>query len=109
VSWPQNFQLVASVAGGLLGVGLVAIAWWRAWRPSAPSLADATSAFLAGGAVPQGVRVCALAVSPDLPAALSDVALYVFLGGVSLIWVSIDVLVQVSRSQRTRRTTTQWS
>lgn len=64
----------------------------RAKRQQGLTFRNGVTVFLAGAAISAGVKVCVLALNPALFPSNGDDRTYVFLGGLSVIWVSLETI-----------------
>ena len=62
------------------------------------TLSEGVIAFLAGAGIVTGVRVCAIGLQLIAPTA-GD-APYLFLGGLAVVWVSVETIVRTLASVR---------
>jgi hypothetical protein len=58
-----------------------------------PDLADGVVLFISGAAIAASIKVCYIAFDPAIP--IGDERTYIVLGGVAVIWVSIQMLVKI--------------
>lgn len=83
--------LVASIALGLLGiVALFVVAVIK--KRQRPELSDGVIAFLAAAGISSGVKVCFLSLNPNVLQSIENERAYVFLGGLAVVWVSLDTI-----------------
>ncbi len=88
------FPLVGIGLGVLLILIYVAVTMRHAQR--ATELSDAVTLFLSSAGISAGAKVLYIAVSPALTA-IENERIYVFLGGLSVIWVSIQTIAKTLR------------
>jgi len=69
-------------------------------RQSVPQLSHAVIVFLCSCGIVAGAKVCYIVLRLDLPLALQAVAVYIFVGGVATIWVSLVTICAVFRGVR---------
>ena len=90
--------IVSSIFLGILGIILLFIAAIIGQR-AYPSLGEGMTVFLAGAAICPGLRVCFLSVyKPSSMLNTSD-NIYIFLGGLAIIWVSIETIKKELQSK----------
>jgi uncharacterized membrane protein (DUF441 family) len=80
-----------------LGLGIVSILALfvsaALGRRTAPNLAEGAVTFLSGAAICAGIKICLLAANgPNLGVEQSD-RIYVFLGGLAVVWVSFETIM----------------
>ena len=66
-------------------------------------LADCIILFLSAAGIMAGTKVCILALNSSLFSSMKDARLYVFIGGIAVIWASIQTLLkpfQINRKNR---------
>ena len=90
---------IASLFLGLLGMAVLFGAYLLGKRQK-PSLAEGLVAFLTSAAIPAGAKVCVLAFDTATIVNASDnERLYVFVGGLAVIWVSLDAVLGALREK----------
>lgn len=98
----DSFTL-AGLCLGLLGiVGLFIAA--TIGRKKNPNLAEGVVVFLSGSALCGGVKICALAVMSTTLGVDQGARVYIFLGGLAEVWISIDTIVTSIRDLAKRGT-----
>ena len=80
---------------GVVGILILFMVRSKAKRLT-PTLTEGGLVLLAGWAISRGVKVCVLtlSLSPGELGALQSERVYLFLGGIAVIWISVDVLSQ---------------
>ena len=85
----MDHYLIGGVVFGVIGIlALLCISLFKA--KSKPSLAEGVVVFLTSAGLVAGIKVCILALNPDVLTEVENERIYVFLGGLAVIWVSID-------------------
>jgi len=80
------------LASFILGcVAVITLLVFRVTKHKSLDLPDAIVAFLTAAGIGGGIKVCVLAFNPILVSLGSD-RLYVFIGGLAVIWVSVQAL-----------------
>ncbi|MEE8583801.1 MAG: hypothetical protein V3T83_03010 [Acidobacteriota bacterium] len=79
-----------SIVLGVVGIALLFVAAAFGWR-GVPALAEGVIAFLSGAMAWTGIRLCVLAMDPEMVKVWHSPE-YVFLSGVAVIWTAIDTL-----------------
>ena len=59
------------------------------------NLSEGVVAFLTGSAIPAGIKLCVLSIDSNVFQNATNERLYIFLGGLTVIWVSIDTIWKV--------------
>nr|VFJ47416.1 MAG: hypothetical protein BECKFW1821A_GA0114235_101622 [Candidatus Kentron sp. FW] len=87
----MDYYLIGGVICGILGI--VALLWISIYfARSKPSLAEGVVVFITAAGLSAGVKVCVLSLNPEVLTEVENERIYVFLGGLAVIWVSIDTL-----------------
>ncbi len=85
----MDHYLVGSIAFGVAGIA--ALVWISLYHARVkPCLTDAVVVFLTSAGLVAGIKVCVLALNPAVLTGVENERVYVFLGGLSVIWVSVD-------------------
>jgi len=84
-----DHYFIGGIACGVAGIA--ALVWISLYHARArPSLAEAIVVFLTSFVLVAGIKVCVLALNPAILTEVENERVYVFLGGIAVIWVSID-------------------
>ncbi|MBW2645549.1 MAG: hypothetical protein JRE23_05110 [Deltaproteobacteria bacterium] len=68
-------------------------------RKRTPSLSDAITIFLSSTGILAGLKVCFIAaVDPIFQQTFDDERTFFFMGGIAVIWVSVDTLIKRFRT-----------
>ena len=59
-----------------------------------PKLVNAIVFFLASAGIAAGFKVCILSIDPVISKEFAENRLYIFLGGLAVIWTSVEALLQ---------------
>ena len=89
---------IIGVGLGLLGIAALFIATWRFNRPR-PSLAEGLVVFLTFAAISAGIKVCLLSFDSQVKGLGDNERLYVFLGGLAVIWLSGEAIWKAITAQ----------
>lgn len=87
-----NFVL-ASIIIGLIVAGVYAFSQARIKR--FPKLTNMVVLFMSSGGVTAGVKMCFLAYSSTILNIFIEDSLYIFIGGIAVVYVSIQAILQV--------------
>jgi hypothetical protein len=80
--------------GVFCGMVLIVIYVVQALRvKKTPDLADGVMLLLSGATLSTGVKLCYIAFNP--PTSLGDDRTYIVIGGVAVIWVSIQTIAKI--------------
>lgn len=82
---------IIGIGLGLLGIFALFVAKWRYNRPM-PRLAEGLVVFLTCAAIMAGVKVCLLSFDVQVVGMNDNERLYVFLGGLAVIWLSGEAI-----------------
>ena len=88
--------ILGIILGAILVVGYLIAA--KASKKGAPELSDGIVLFLCAVGVVAGIRVCYASVWPGvLPETLSAEKTHFFIGGLSVVWVSVQAILKKFR------------
>jgi len=87
----QNYSLYCSIIIGVSLILLYIISIKK--NKSKGSLQEAIIIFLSANGIVAGINVCILSIDKLLPISETD-RTYVFIGGISVIWVSVTTLLK---------------
>jgi len=82
----------------VFGVVLIVIYVYKTLRNphinKEPDLADGVVLFLSGAGISAGIKVCYIAIALDsnICIAIGNERTYIFLGGIAVIWVSVQTI-----------------
>ncbi len=62
-------------------------------------LSDGVMLFLATSGIAAGIKVCTIALNRSLLTTLKEERTYIFLGGLAVIWVSVDTVIRIFREK----------
>lgn len=83
------------LAGIVLGVGCtLTYVLFTLRKRGQVNLGDGVHLFIAGAAITVGIKVCVLALSPRIVQLADGERTYVFLGGMALVWVSVETIIK---------------
>nr|VFK57915.1 MAG: hypothetical protein BECKUNK1418G_GA0071005_100158 [Candidatus Kentron sp. UNK]VFK69726.1 MAG: hypothetical protein BECKUNK1418H_GA0071006_101825 [Candidatus Kentron sp. UNK] len=86
-----DYYFVIGIVCGVTGIGtLVWISLYHA--RTKPGLAEGMIVFLTSASLVAGIKVCVLTLNPTVLTEVENERIYVFLGGLGVIWVSIDTI-----------------
>jgi len=93
-----------TLAGLGLGIGGILALFVAAavGRRPAPNLAEGAVTFLSGSAICAGIKICLLAANDSKLGVEQSDRIYVFLGGLAVVWVSIDTILTSLRERGNR-------
>ena len=78
----------------ILGVALTVGHFFGAMRGRRrPELASCMALILAAFGIMMGVKVCLLALDASFPVMHANERLYVFMGGVAVVWTALEAIV----------------
>jgi len=81
------------------GVALIVVYIYQTLRnpciKKEPDLADGVVLFLSGAGVAAGIKVCYIAFDSNACSAIGDERTYIFLVGIAVIWVSVQMIVKI--------------
>ena len=98
----NDLYSIVGVALGLMGIISLFVAAWKFNRPK-PTLAEGLVTFLTAAALSAGVKVCVLAFDKKALIAGDSERLYVFLGGLAVIWISADAVWKILTEQKSNK------
>jgi len=89
---------IVGIGLGLLGIIALFISTWKFNRPR-PRLAEGLVVFLTCAAISAGVKVCLLSFDKQVTGMGDSERLYVFLGGLAVIWLSGEAIWKALTAQ----------
>lgn len=93
-----DIYTIVGIGLGLLGILALFIATWKFNRPK-PRLAEGLVVFLTCAAISAGVKVCLLSFDKQVIGIGDNERLYVFLGGLAVIWISGEAIWKALTAQ----------
>jgi hypothetical protein len=97
----SEYVLAGLILAGVIIAGLFGLSLRPNWKP--PTLTTAVVVILAAGGVPGGIKVAETSLTAkddELKPFTDEERTYIFLGGVALVWVSLDTLWTTCRGRR---------
>lgn len=89
---------IIGICLGLLGIIALFVATWKFNRPK-PRLAEGLVIFLTCAAISAGFKVCLLSFDKQVTGMGDNERLYVFLGGLAVIWISGEAIWKALTTQ----------
>lgn len=86
----------ASLIIGAIVLMIYSITFFRKKR-DIPEIGKALSILLPVIAIPQGIYVCSLALNESIVSCIGISPTFLFVGGVTIMWVSIDKIIKTFR------------
>ena len=96
---PSDLATYISMASGAVIILIYTIAVARKLK-SLPDIGSVLSILIPGIAIPQGIYVCYLAFNPELTPCMAISPIFLFIGGLTIVWVSVTKVLEVFRGIR---------